>query len=257
MKLLRSKVRDLRYFEDYVLRGAIERYLHLAIEAIIDVGMRIASILKLIKPERYRDVAKIFRECGVLSYDESKRLELWIGLRNVLVHGYARIDYGKLYEVLQNIEELENFVNRIFEYVANRGVDPQKESLSNIVDSVKKVLEKRSNIVFAYVFGSYATGVYRDESDVDVAIYTRNSMGWRELVELILELEDATNKKVDVVDLRTAPLLLACEVVSKGIVVVDRGVEERIDFEVKTLKECLDFRPRLEKYYSEVLSRQA
>jgi hypothetical protein len=69
------------------------------------------------------------------------------------------------------------------------------------------------------------------------------------------ELEDRLSKRVDVVDLWIAPLLLAYEVVSKGLVVVDRDSEERINFEIRIMKEYLDMRPRLEKYYDEVFSK--
>lgn len=74
---------------DLVLRGAVERYLHLAVESLIDVGMRLCSILNLSKPERYRDVARILVSANVLSDETGKLFELWIGFRNMLVHGYA------------------------------------------------------------------------------------------------------------------------------------------------------------------------
>ena len=257
LRELRSKVKEPQDItKDYILRGAIERYLHLALEAIIDVGMRLTSILGLTKPERYRDIARVFRDCGVLGDDEAKRLELWIGLRNILVHGYARIDYGKIYEVLNEVDELKYFVEKIYEYVRSRGIDPQDEVSREVMGKVRDVLGRYGDVVFAYIFGSYATGKRREGSDVDIAIYTRRSMGWREYIRLIFELEDKLGVSVDVVDLRTAPLLLAYEVITKGIVVIDRNREERVNFETKILKEFLDLKPRLERHYSKIISRQ-
>jgi uncharacterized protein YutE (UPF0331/DUF86 family)/predicted nucleotidyltransferase len=254
---LRSRVKEPRdIIEDYILRGAIERYLHLALEAIIDVGMRLASTLGLKKPERYRDVARVFRDCGAIDVDDMKRLELWIGLRNILVHGYAEIDYEKLYQALSEIDELELFVEKIYECVEGRDIDPQAKTLEGIVGKVREVLERKENVIFAYVFGSYATGKYIRGSDIDIAVYTKKPLKWRELIELALELEDSLGVEVDVVDLRTAPLLLAYEVISKGVVVVERDKEERIGFETRVLKEYLDLKPRLERYYSEVLSKR-
>jgi predicted nucleotidyltransferase len=55
---------------------------------------------------------------------------------------------------------------------------------------VRKVLERESDVVFAYIFGSYATGEWREGSDVDVAAYARRPLGWRKRVRLALELED-------------------------------------------------------------------
>lgn len=239
---------------DLVLRGAIERYLHLAIEAVIDAGMRLASLLKLGKPERYRDIARILRDCGILDASEARKLELWIDLRNILVHGYAEIDYEKLYGALSEVEELEHLVNKIYRYTADKNIDSEVRGDEDFVAKVREVLEKKSNILFAYIFGSRATSGYRDRSDIDVAIYAENLLKWREFIELALELEDYLGVRVDLVDLRTAPLLLAYEVISNGIVIIDRSREKRVEFETKILKEYLDLKPRLERYYSEILS---
>jgi len=65
------------------------------------------------RPSRYRDVAKILREVGALDEESSERLELWIGLRNVLVHGYASIDYGKLAEAPREVDELKEIAPRL------------------------------------------------------------------------------------------------------------------------------------------------
>jgi uncharacterized protein YutE (UPF0331/DUF86 family)/predicted nucleotidyltransferase len=242
--------------EDYVLRGAIERYLHLALEAIIDVGMRLASISGFTKPERYRDVARVFRDCGALNVDDARKLELWIGLRNILVLGYTEIDYKRLYEALSEINELERFVKKIYEYVEDKDIDPEEKVLDTIINKIRKILEKEENMVFAYVFGSYAMGKYRRGSDIDIAIYTKKPLNWRELVKLALKLEDSLGVRVDIVDLRTTPPLLAYEIISKGIIVVEKDKEERISFETRILKKYLDLKPRLKRYYNEILSKQ-
>jgi predicted nucleotidyltransferase len=33
-------------------------------------------------------------------------------------------------------------------------------------------------MVFAYVFGSYATSECREDSDIDETVYTRKPLGW-------------------------------------------------------------------------------
>ena len=37
----------------------------------------------------------------------------------------------------------------------------------------QKTLEKERNILFAYIFGSYARGEARENSDIDLAIYVK------------------------------------------------------------------------------------
>ena len=40
-------------------------------------------------------------------------------------------------------------------------------------EKIKKTLEKERNILFAYIFGSYARGEARENSDIDLAIYVK------------------------------------------------------------------------------------
>ncbi|MBC7218556.1 MAG: DUF86 domain-containing protein, partial [Hadesarchaea archaeon] len=53
--------------EDPTLRGAVERYLSLALECVFDVGEMIISLEGLRKPESYREVIEILGEGKILS----------------------------------------------------------------------------------------------------------------------------------------------------------------------------------------------
>lgn len=55
------------YISDYRIRGATERYLHLAIESVIDVGNEIISKKQLSRPERYRDIPTILAENQIIT----------------------------------------------------------------------------------------------------------------------------------------------------------------------------------------------
>lgn len=55
-----------KFSKDFLVRGALERYLHLAIEAVIDIGNGIISSLQLKRPDRYRDIPAILREADIL-----------------------------------------------------------------------------------------------------------------------------------------------------------------------------------------------
>jgi len=53
---LRKKVKDIDYLtKDFIIRGAVERYLHLTIEALIDIGFRICSLIGL---EKTREISR-------------------------------------------------------------------------------------------------------------------------------------------------------------------------------------------------------
>jgi len=96
--------------------GSAERFLHLAIEALLDMGNHVIADEGMGVVEWYSDVPKIFLEKGMISSELSEKWIRMIGFRNTLVHGYMDVDRAIVYEVLQNglcdIEELKRVFAR-------------------------------------------------------------------------------------------------------------------------------------------------
>ena len=102
------KIEDLQ--RDHTLKGAVERYLEIALECTIDIGEMIISIEKLKRPESYQDVFLILGEQGILPKSFAIKFAPSAGFRNRLVHMYAKIDIDKLHYYLQNnIGDIEQF----------------------------------------------------------------------------------------------------------------------------------------------------
>ncbi len=82
--------------------GSAERFLHLAIEALIDLGNHIIAELELGVVNWYSDIVTILADEGYLDAELKERWLRMIGFRNVLVHEYLDIDRAIVYDVLQN-----------------------------------------------------------------------------------------------------------------------------------------------------------
>jgi uncharacterized protein YutE (UPF0331/DUF86 family) len=103
---------------DHTLRGAVERYIEVALECMIDIGEMIISKEKLKRPDTYRDVFLLLGEHGILPDNFAKDLAPAAGFRNVLVHMYAKIDIDRLYYYLENnLEDIERFGEYIARYL--------------------------------------------------------------------------------------------------------------------------------------------
>jgi len=126
-------------------------------------------------------------------------------------------------------------------------------NLEDILERVRRVLEGRKFVVFAYLFGSSVRGGYTLKGDVDVAIYTEGDVSWRDLADALNALEDELKCRVDLVHLNTAPPSLVYEVIATGVLALDRRPGERVEYEVRVLKEYLDLKPKLEEYFETVL----
>jgi len=79
-----------------------ERYLHLAIEAALDIANHIIADRNYEAPETYRDAFAILAKHGFLSDDLAQRLQSWAGFRNILVHAYLDVDHGLAWDSIRD-----------------------------------------------------------------------------------------------------------------------------------------------------------
>ena len=88
--------------------GSAERFLHLAIEAILDMGNHVIADSDLGIVNWYSDIPSILANKGYIDSDLEKKWLQMIGFRNTLVHDYLEIDRTIVYEILQrHLKDIE------------------------------------------------------------------------------------------------------------------------------------------------------
>lgn len=80
---------------------AAERGLQVAAEAILDIGNHILTAHFGVSPQDYEDIIVPLGAHGVIDAELQGRLKGLGGFRNVLVHGYLRIDPARVEAALQ------------------------------------------------------------------------------------------------------------------------------------------------------------
>jgi predicted nucleotidyltransferase len=103
-----------------------------------------------------------------------------------------------------------------------------------------------SPVLFAYVFGSVATGRNRPESDIDVAVYLDPSIPSDRFLDVTLDLAQrlaaaSGMSKIDLVILNEAPLALLGRIIRERLLLYSRDEPARVRFESLTLREFFDF----------------
>ncbi|MEK6577509.1 MAG: DUF86 domain-containing protein [Nitrospirota bacterium] len=100
--------------EDIDIRGAVERYLYLAVQAVIDLAEAVIAYKNLRKPTTMSEAFYILNEEDVISAQLTEKMAKMVGFRNVMAHDYENINYDIVYEVLQNrIKEIEEFIKKM------------------------------------------------------------------------------------------------------------------------------------------------
>lgn len=125
-------------------------------------------------------------------------------------------------------------------------------NLKNIIQLVQSILEPRSEIIFAYIFGSAVKS--EKPHDIDVAVYLDDPAILRQYplydIRLSNELEARLGMSVDVVIINTAPDHLIYEI-SKGKVIINKDDDFRTDFITLSWKKYFEMAPKRREWFNE------
>ncbi len=99
---------------DLNLRGALERYLYLAIQSTIDLAEGVIGFKSLRKPSTLAENFLILKEDGFISEALQSQMIKMTGFRNIITHDYADIDFNIAHEVLkQGLNDIKMFLKKL------------------------------------------------------------------------------------------------------------------------------------------------
>lgn len=116
--------------------------------------------------------------------------------------------------------------------------------------AVREVLAAMPAIELAFVFGSAAQGRLRPDSDLDVAVQTREPLDTAAKFELIGRLAQATGRAVDLIDLGAAGSVLLGQILQHGQRVIGTD-SEHARLLTRHLIDAADFMPCIERLQHE------
>ena len=113
-----SAVDSAAFVADARTWGAAERFLHLAIEAVFDIGTHFIAGLGLQRPTRYSDILPTLRDAGVIRLETASELESLSGFRNLLVHDYTRVDRARVHVfITSRLDGLRRFARDVASFL--------------------------------------------------------------------------------------------------------------------------------------------
>ena len=116
-----QKASKLEFLNDFKIFGASERYLHLAIEVMIDTGKIIISANEMERPDENKEIFDILLKNKVITQDLYEKLRGIVGFRNILVHEYAEISLQTVFDKLQNnLTHMLTYKKQILKYLSKK-----------------------------------------------------------------------------------------------------------------------------------------
>lgn len=123
-----------QYRESLIKKDAVERNLQRIADVYIDLGKTLISHLKLRTPGNSRMVFTILAEQGEFPHELVQTAHNLVGLRNIIVHGYDKIDdamvYGTIKKKLGEIRKINKHFITAFSKENISRLSPETESTS-------------------------------------------------------------------------------------------------------------------------------
>lgn len=126
-----------------------------------------------------------------------------------------------------------------------------------IVNQIAETLEQDPDVSMAFLFGSYAKGNARSNSDLDIAVYLKEPYTMETIQKIWGYIESLSQKDVDLIILNTAPASL-CWSAIRGIKLYIKDQRQYLEYMLDCSNEAEDFHEfildlwRLRQSYKEV-----
>jgi len=113
LSLLKSYAVQPSLIENAAQLGHVKYLFVTAIEGCIDAAHHVCSSEGWGPPETNADALRLLAQHDVLSRDLAESVASATGFRNVLVHGYSKVDDARVVEMLKRVGDLEAFVSEV------------------------------------------------------------------------------------------------------------------------------------------------
>jgi uncharacterized protein len=132
--------------------------------------------------------------------------------------------------------------------------DAHVEKIRNSLLAIVPDIFSKHPVLFAYLYGSYATGLVHPFSDLDIGIYIEKVPDRKYLeLELSLSLEIDAGMEAgigsEVRIINNLPLMILGEMITEGVLIYSRDEVVRVDFETSVRSAYFDFLPVIQNYH--------
>ncbi|MDK2805169.1 MAG: uncharacterized protein PWQ94_333 [Thermoanaerobacterium sp.] len=123
------------------------------------------------------------------------------------------------------------------------------------VDVIKNFLINKVEPYVIYLFGSAVNGIFRSDSDIDIAYLSDKDISGYDLFMISQELADLLKRDVDLIDLRKASTVFKAQVVGTKKIIYCSDDLRRMNFEMYALKDYAKLNEERAEIIDKILKR--
>jgi len=127
-----------------------------------------------------------------------------------------------------------------------------------IIKTLTEYFEDKQEILFVYLFGSFANGSENPMSDIDIAIYYEQDEATKNIdnhLNMRIELMELFKREIDLVVLNGAKPFLKSRIINNRIRILSRDSLVESEFVCRSLGEYFDIEPYMEIQYQKAMEQ--
>lgn len=115
-----AKLSKEEFMGNKAFQGLAKWHFYVMIQGCLDLGNHVISIKRFEMPERYEDILSILEKNDIVSNKLADSLEGIGNFRNLIAHGYFKIDLEKLYGYLKKINDVKKYLKNLEPYLQDK-----------------------------------------------------------------------------------------------------------------------------------------
>ena len=105
------------------------------------------------------------------------------------------------------------------------------------ISIINEFLFEKVNPYLIYIFGSSVKGIFREDSDIDIAVLSDEDISDYDLFMIAQELADVLKREVDLINLKNSSTVFKAQVVGNGQAIYCTDDTRRMYFEMYAFKD--------------------
>jgi len=120
--------------------------------------------------------------------------------------------------------------------------------MDNILKDIIREISKLRYVSCIFLFGSQINGKARKDSDIDIAVLTKNASE-----KEILNIRGYSSPKIDISIFPKLPLIIQFRILKEGKIIFCRDEKYLYDIKVDVFRKYLDYSYFINRFYKKVI----